>query len=103
MNKTANKNSDTSGIYINPIVNVYEESNNSGDISGFVDQTITATKKASNTEKFFISFRELNNKLKSICSNFCIKSDKLKIEIEVVAGRPEGNGNVMLITVFDLG
>ena len=26
--------------------------------------------------------RELNNKLKSICSNFCIKSDKLKIEIE---------------------
>ena len=26
--------------------------------------------------------RELNNKLKSICSNFCSKSDKLKIEIE---------------------
>jgi len=26
--------------------------------------------------------RELNNKLKSICSNFCNKSDKLKIEIE---------------------
>ena len=27
MNKTINKNSDTSGIYINPIVNVYEENN----------------------------------------------------------------------------
>ena len=26
--------------------------------------------------------RELNNKLKSICSNFCSESDKLKIEIE---------------------
>ena len=26
--------------------------------------------------------RELNNKLKTICSNFCSKSDKLKIEIE---------------------
>ena len=26
--------------------------------------------------------RELNDKLKSICSNFCSKSDKLKIEIE---------------------
>ena len=26
--------------------------------------------------------KELNNKLKSICSNFCSKSDKLKIEIE---------------------
>ena len=26
--------------------------------------------------------RELNNKLKSICSNFCSKSDRLKIEIE---------------------
>ena len=26
--------------------------------------------------------RELNNKLKSICSNFCSKSDKLKIEID---------------------
>ena len=26
--------------------------------------------------------KELNNKLKSICSKFCSKSDKLKIEIE---------------------
>ena len=26
--------------------------------------------------------KELNNKLKSICSKFCTKSDKLKIEIE---------------------
>tara|TARA_B100000989_G_scaffold287014_1_gene256222 strand:- start:364 stop:783 length:420 start_codon:yes stop_codon:yes gene_type:complete len=26
--------------------------------------------------------KELNNKLKLICSKFCIKSDKLKIEIE---------------------
>ena len=29
-----------------------------------------------------ITPNELNKKLKSICSKFCIKSDKLKIEIE---------------------
>ena len=30
----------------------------------------------------FCSYEELNELLKSICSKFCSKSDKLKIEIE---------------------
>ena len=34
------------------------------------------------TASDFIKSKELNNRLKSFCNKFCLKSDKLKIEIE---------------------
>ena len=89
MNKIANKNSDTSGIYINPIVNVYEES--SEDISGFVDQTINPIIKASNTEKFFISFRELNNKNHTIIKDIYLPNSTPSNRYEFTVGDASGN------------
>ena len=93
MNNTANKNSDISGIYINPIVNVYDES--SADISGFVDQnpTINPTLiiKASNTEKFFISFNELNNKNHTITKDIYLPNSTKSNRYEFTLGNASGN------------
>ena len=93
MNNTANKNSDTSGIYINPIVNVYDES--SRDISGFVDQNSsinpTPIIKASNTEKFFISFNELNNKNHTITKDIYLPNSTKSNRYEFILGDASGN------------
>ena len=91
MNRTANKNSDTSGIYINPIVNVYEGTNNSGDISGFVDQQKNPDIKAFNTEKFFISFRELNNKNHTIIKDLYLPNSTPSNRYEFTLGDASGN------------
>ena len=105
MNKTINKNSDTSGIYINPIVNVYEENNSdiSGtDISGFIADTsgVDTSKyniKAYNTEKFFISFRELNNKNHSITKDIYLPNSTPSNLYEFIVGDASGN------TIFNYG
>lgn len=94
MNKTINKNSDTSGIYINPIVNVYEENNT--DISGFIADTsgVDTSKyniKAYNTEKFFISFRELNNKNHSITKDIYLPNSTPSNLYEFIVGDASGN------------
>lgn len=99
MNKTINKNSDTSGIYINPIVNVYEENNSdiSGtDTSGFIADTsgVDTSKyniKAYNTEKFFISFRELNNKNHSITKDIYLPNSTPSNLYEFIVGDASGN------------
>ena len=46
------------------------------------EEAIYNLSKLKLTSSDYKKSRELNNKLKSICSNFCSESDKLKIEIE---------------------
>ena len=106
MNKTINKNSDTSGIYINPIVNVYEENNT--DISGFIADTsgVDTSKyniKAYNTEKFFISFRELNNKNHSITKDIYLPNSTPSNLYEFIVGDASGNTILNNDNIFNYG
>ena len=84
-----NPKSERSYLYLSKIFNKQDKKNLEEQNLNTVmllnpknEEAIYNLAKLKLTASDFIKSKELNNRLKSFCNKFCLKSDKLKIEIE---------------------